>query len=136
MCSHHRANVDVRKYNFWSLFGQPLGKKEILPSLNWFPTFKIFETSQSIIFHRIPSVKTLETLAKIMHILTYSRLLLKVLIRSCSFLLHANLLKFLIVFLVRVLSRVSREWISCKTNINFVYKYFAVVRTTSYTIIL
>ena len=57
---------------------------------------------------RTPSVKTLETLAKILHILTYSRLLLKVLIRSCLFLLRTNLLKFLIVFLVRVLSRVSR----------------------------
>ena len=79
--------------------------------------------------NKYPSVKTLETLAKILHILTYSCLLLKVLIRSCLFLLRTNLLNFLIVFLVRVLSRVSREWISCKTN-------FAVVRTTSYTIIL
>ena len=76
----------------------------------------------------VPSEKTLGTLAKILHILTYSRLLLKLLIRSCLFLLHTNLLNFLIVFLVRVLSRVSR---SCKTNINFVYKYFVVVRTTA-----
>ena len=60
----------------------------------------------------ILSVETLETLAKILHILTSSRLLLKALIRSGLFLLHTNLLKFLIVFLVRVLSRVSRESMS------------------------
>ena len=53
-----------------------------------------------------PSVKTLETFAKILHILTYSRLLLQLLIRSCLFLLHINLLKLLIGILVRVLSRV------------------------------
>ena len=64
----------------------------------------------------------------------YSRLRLKALIRSCLFLLRRNLLEFLIVFLVKVLSRVSRERISCKTNSNCVHKYFAVVRTTSYTI--
>ena len=39
----------------------------------------------------IPSVKTLGTLAKILHILTYSCLLLKLLIRSCLFLLHKPL---------------------------------------------
>ena len=70
-----------------------------------------------------PSLKTVETLAKILHIPTYSRLLMTDLIRSCLFLLDTNLLKFLIVFLVRVLSRVSRERISCKTNSKFVHKY-------------
>ena len=43
--------------------------------------------------HQLPSAKYLETLAKILHILTYSRLLLKVLIRSCLFLLDTKLFK-------------------------------------------
>ena len=56
-----------------------------------------------------PSVKTFEVLAKILHILTYSGSVWKVLIRSCLILIHTNLLKFLIGILARVLSRVSRE---------------------------
>ena len=63
-----------------------------------------------------PNAKYLETLAKILHILTYSRLLVKALIKSYLFLLQTNLLIFLIGILVRVLSRVSRE-ISWKTTI-------------------
>ena len=57
----------------------------------------------------IPSVKYLETLAKILDFPAKSRLLLKPLIRSCLFLLDTKLLKFLIGILVRVLSRVSRK---------------------------
>ena len=70
----------------------------------------------------LPSVKTLETLAKILHILTYSRLLLKVLIRSCLFLLYTNLLKLLIVFLVKSPIKSVKRMDSCKTNSNFVCK--------------
>ena len=55
------------------------------------------------------SANYLETLAKILHILSYSCLHLKALIRSCLFLLATKLLKFFIVILVRVLPRVSRK---------------------------
>ena len=71
-----------------------------------FPKICILTFSVSVVeisnkhFCTLPSVKTLETLAKILHILTYSCLLLKVLTRSCLFLLHTNLLSFLILFLV------------------------------------
>ena len=50
-----------------------------------------------------------QTLAKILYILTYFRLVLKASIGSCSFLLGTKLLKFLLGILVRVLSRVSRK---------------------------
>ena len=56
-----------------------------------------------------PSVKYLETLAKILDLPANSRYLLKPLIRSCLFLLDTKLLKFLTGILVRVLSRVSRK---------------------------
>ena len=56
-----------------------------------------------------PSVKYLETLAKILDFPANSRYLLKPLIRSCLFLLDTNLLKFLIGILVRVLSRVQEN---------------------------
>ena len=49
------------------------------------------------------------------------------------FLASHKLLEFLDSILGKSLIKSVK---SCKTNINFVYKYFAVVRTTSYTIIL
>ena len=88
---------------------------EILNHLRKLVTYSWFQIKSKFVFlwkfcqSNLPSVKTLGILAKILHILTYSCLLLKLLIRSCFFLLHTNLLNFLIVFLVRVLSRVSRE---------------------------
>ena len=45
-------------------------------------------------------------------------------------------LEFLDSILGKSLIKSVKRMNSCKTNINFVYKYFAVVRTTSYTIIL
>ena len=47
-----------------------------------------------------------------------------------------KLLEFFDSILGKSLIKSFKRMNSCKTNINFVYKYFAVVRTTSFTIIL
>ena len=92
------------------------GKKNFL---SWIAMHIDFVMCKKLpMWHKEPSIETLGTLAKIFHIFIYSCLLLKVLKSCCLFLLRTNLFKFLMVFFVRVPSRVSREWISCKTNIN------------------
>ena len=88
-----------------SLFPSSCKSSKSPTSLNWLPISELYKLYE----YKIPSVKTLGTLAKILHMLTYFRVLSKILIRSCLFLLHRNLSNFLIVFLVRVLSIVSRE---------------------------
>ena len=45
-------------------------------------------------------------------------------------------LEFLDSILGKSLIKIVKRMNSCETNSSFVYKYFAVVRTTSYTIIL
>ena len=129
---------------FWfSSLGQMVqfdAKKLRRTSKSYFGQFVWLEKNATSIFHFMkrpprktrPSEKTLGTLAKILHILTYSRLLLKLLIRSCLFLLHTNLLNFLIVFLVRVLSRVSR--VVKRTSILFtsILLLFALPATLSF----